>query len=408
MSTESTQQCPFSHQAPRESEWEPDMEETFDSAHHDYAQLRANSPFPWSNTFGGFWSATTYDDVLAVTQNDELFSTAKQNVVPHVPRSSRRPPLHFDPPEHTEYRTALDPVFRRSVVKTHKDDFIDSAERLIDSLLSAESPDAIRDFAAPFVLESFATFLGVTRDLTQEIRDIGIRYSFAIQEMDNDVIAESSTRLYEIATEVYELARGTEYNASFSLLSSLHQAANDPKNGITETTAIATVRQLIVAGMGAPQAALGSCIVHLAENQDLQTHLRNNIDDLPAAIEELLRLYSPYRVFARTATKDIIFGGRTVKKDEPIALIYPSANRDANKFDDPDRFILRRKNNSHLAFGRGSHRCPAAALGRMELQIALERLLLRTSSFTLDGEIEMMNWLEYGPRLVPIKLSQKD
>lgn len=408
MISKPTNKCPFSGAPSRESEWSPQIEETFTSAHEDYAQLRADNPFPWSNAFGGFWAATTYEDVLAVTQNDELFSTAKQNVVPHVPRSSRRPPLHFDPPEHTEYRTALDPVFRRSIVNKHKESYISNADKLIDDLLNAKSPDTIRDFAAPFVLECFATFLGVSTELTQEIREIGVRYSFAIQDMDNEVIAESSVRLYEIATELYDQARNTDTDAATNLLASLHKAARDPNNGITDVTAIATVRQLIVAGMGAPQAALGSCIVHLANDHELQQHLRHETKDLPAAIEEFLRLYSPYRVFARTATKETTFHGRTVHKDEPIALIYPSANRDANRFEEPDRFILRRKNNSHLAFGRGAHRCPAAALGRVELFVALERLLSRTSSFTLNGEIQMMNWLEYGPRSAPLKLTARE
>ena len=406
MTTESVNRCPFSGSV-RESDWTPSIEETFDSAHKDYAYLRENIPFPWSNSFGGFWAATTYEDVLAVTQNDELFSTATQNVVPHVPRSSRRPPLHFDPPEHTEYRKALDPVFRRTIVNSHREDYEANADDLVDQLFAANSPDAIRDFAAPFVLECFATFLGVSRELTQEIREIGVRYSFAIQDMDNEVIAESSARLYQIATEMYEQARESDVDPDTNLLASLHQAAIDPSNGITHTTAIATVRQLIVAGMGAPQAALGSCIVHLAKDLKLQQHLRNTPDDLPAAIEEFLRLYSPYRVFARTANEELTFHGRTVRKGEPIALIYPSANRDASKFKDPDSFILRRKGNSHLAFGRGSHRCPAAALGRVELYIALERLLARTDSFELAGEIEMMNWLEYGPRSVPIRLTPR-
>src|SRR5687767_14227509 len=103
----------------RASEWTPEQDETFGSAHHQYADLRANSPFPWSEEFGGFWAATTYEDVAWITQDDR-FITSVQNVVPHVPRSSRRPPLHFDPPEHTAYRHAIDPVMRRSVVAAHE------------------------------------------------------------------------------------------------------------------------------------------------------------------------------------------------------------------------------------------------------------------------------------------------
>ena len=145
-------------------------------------------------------------------------------------------------------------------------------------------------------------------------------------------------------------------------------------------------------------------IVHLAEDSALQAHLRGKPEHLPAAIEEFLRLHAPYRVFARTPREDVAVHGRFVRQGEPIALIYPSANRDPAVFDDPDEFVLHRKNNSHLAFGRGAHRCPAATMGRVELNIALETLLARTRSFELDGPVEMMNWLEYGPRSVPLRV----
>jgi cytochrome P450 len=251
-------------------------------------------------------------------------------------------------------------------------------------------------------MDAFAAVLGVPRELTREIREVGVRYGFAIQDMDDAVIAECSARLYEIAETVYRERAQQGADPGRDLVAGLHRAARDPSNGITDTTAIATVRQLIVAGMGAPQAVLGSSIVHLAQDLDLQQHLRAHPEDLPSAIEEFLRLHSPYRVFARTAKRDTVVHGRTVLQDEPIALLFPSANRDAARFERPDEFVLQRKQNSHLAFGRGSHRCPAATMGRLELLIALEELLRHTSGFELAGEVRMMNWLEYGPRSVPL------
>ncbi|MEW1981188.1 cytochrome P450 [Citricoccus sp. NPDC079358] len=413
--TAGTGRCPFTgNSAPedsgeaRQSEWSPDRNETFGSAHADYAALREQNPFPWSADYGGFWAATTYEDILAITQDDELFSTAKQNVVPHVPRASRRPPLHFDPPEHTDYRTAIDPVFRRSVVTEHAGAFRDSARRLVDGMLTESSPDGVRHLAAPFAMDCFASLLGLARDQTREIREIGVRYGFAIQDMDNSVIEECSKRLYEIAREIYDRRLAEDPDPSRDLVAGLHRAALDPDTAITETSAVATIRQLIVAGMGAPQAVLGSCIAHLATDLDLQAHLRAHPEDLPSAIEEMLRLHAPYRVFARTAKRDTVIHGRAVAQDEPIALIFPSANRDETRFEDPDTFVLRRKQNSHLAFGRGSHKCPAATMGRLELLIALEELLARTETFSLAGDIVMMNWLEYGPRSVPLTLRPAD
>jgi cytochrome P450 len=388
----------------RGSEWAPALEEDFGSAHADYAALRTGNAFPWSEAFGGFWAATTYEDVVRIAQDDELFITSVQNVVPHVPRSSRRPPLHFDPPEHTAYRDAIDPVLRRSVVREHEAAFRASAEDLVDKMLRSSVPDAVSDFAAPYVMDCFAAFLSVPAPLTRRIREVGVRYSFAIQDMDDAVIAECSAELYEIAEGVYEDRMSQHPDPGLDLVASLDAAAQDPANHITRKTAVATVRQMIVAGMGAPQAALGSCLVHLAQDQDLQRHLRQHPDDLPAAIEEFLRLHAPYRVFARTAVRDTTVRERLVREGEPIALLFPSANRDANVFDAPDDFILRRPGNSHLAFGRGAHRCPAATMGRLELLVALQTVLERTEGFELAGEVTMMNWLEYGPRCAPLTL----
>ncbi|KAD3720541.1 cytochrome P450 [Arthrobacter yangruifuii] len=388
----------------RGAEWSPAMDETFGSAHQDYAELRRSNPFPWSDDFGGFWSATTYEDILRITQDDELFITSVQNVVPHVPRSSRRPPLHFDPPEHTAYREAIDPVLRRSVVRAHEEAFRASARELVQSLFLRDDADGVRDFAAPYVMDCFAAFLAVPASLARRIRDIGVRYSFAIQDMDDDVIGQCSTELYAIAEQVYRDRVEAGAEAERDLVSSLHQAALNPENHISERTAIATIRQMIVAGMGAPQAVLGSCLVHLAQDQILQQHLREHPEDLPAAIEEFLRLHAPYRVFARTASRDTEVHGRRVREGEPIALIFPSGNRDEEVFPDPDDFVLRRPNNSHLAFGRGAHKCPAATMGRLELLIALEVLLEHTEAFELAGEVVMMNWLEYGPRAAPLRL----
>lgn len=403
--------CPFQHSGtvdarPREergSEWDPAVEESFGSAQTEYRQLRETKPFPWSGSYGGFWAATTYADIVAIAQ-DERFITSVQNVVPHVPRSSRRPPLHFDPPEHTAYREAIDPIFRASSLKPHTERFRASAAELIDAMLAAEEPDGAVGFAAPYAVDCFAAILGVEAGLVQHVRDVGVRYSFAIQDMDDALIQELSAELYEIARSIYDARAELDLDPTLDLVAGLRRAVLDPENTITEKTAVATIRQMIVAGMGAPTAVLGSIVTHLAMDQELQGRLRADAALIPTAIEELLRLHSPYRVFARTPKEDVVVHGRLVREGEPIALIFPSGNRDEEVFSDPDDFVMHRKGNSHLSFGRGAHRCPAAGMGRLQLRIAVEELLRRTDSFGLAGEVVMMNWLEYGPRSVPLEL----
>ncbi|GAB3158934.1 cytochrome P450 [Microbispora hainanensis] len=388
----------------RASDWDPTAPETFDSSHEVYAELRRRCPLPWSDAFGGFWAATRYSDVVRVARDSETFSTAVQNVVPHVPRTQRRPPLHFDPPEHGIYRAPMDRVLRRSVVRRLEPAFAEAARELLAPLLAQGGGDYSRDFALPYAAQCFALFLGLPLGQVLEIRRIGVAYSFAIQEMDRAGIMAASEELYAIARAIVEDRRADPRDPDEDLVSSLLRASADPERPIPYDLVVATVRQTIVAGIGAPHAALGSAAVHLSRDPGLQDRLRADPGLLPAAVEELLRLYAPYRVFARTATRDVELGGRTVRTGEAIAMIFPSANRDEAVFEDADRLDLERRPNRHLAFGRGAHRCPGAAMARLEMTAALGELLAGTTRVEPDGEVEMFNWLEFGPRSAPLRL----
>jgi cytochrome P450 len=127
---------------------------------------------------------------------------------------------------------------------------------------------------------------------------------------------------------------------------------------------------------------------------------------IPDAVEEFLRLYTPYRGFARSARREVELHGRRIRPGEAIALVYASANRDESVFPEPDQFRLRRPNiRQHLAFGRGPHMCAGVALARQELRVALEELLRQTSHFEVCGELKMSGMPEVGPISVPLRLT---
>ncbi|MNJ49506.1 Cytochrome P450(MEG) [compost metagenome] len=98
-------------------------------------------------------------------------------------------------------------------------------------------------------------------------------------------------------------------------------------------------------------------------------------------------------------------GGRTIRKDEPIAVVFSSANRDEAVFPNSGQFMINRPNiKDHIAFGSGPHRCPGAPLARMMFQIALKELLVRTKHIELAGDITMTRWPEWGAQSVPLKV----
>jgi cholest-4-en-3-one 26-monooxygenase len=125
----------------------------------------------------------------------------------------------------------------------------------------------------------------------------------------------------------------------------------------------------------------------LIEHPDQLERLRDDPSLLEGGIEEILRWSSPLIHFARTASTATVLGGAQIKEGDPLALFYPSANRDAAVFDEPFRFDVTRTPNPHLAFGIGEHFCVGAHLARLELTAAFKHLLPRLEHVELAGPV---------------------
>jgi len=384
------------------NEFDPHYEETFDNSHVYYEEMRRSCPVAHSEAFGGFWALFKYEDVLRVQTDSRTFSTAEKNVVPPATRNQgRRPPLHFDPPEHDKYRRPITPVFSKSRMLTLEPSLARYADELLTPLVEAGRFDFTLDFAEYFAARGFGLVLKLPQEMMWRSREVQVQYYRAQTAMDKPRIIEMSDRLYDIAREIVAQRKADPQDPKEDLVSAL-LFAGDSGEPIPEDEVVGSIRQFLSAAQAAPGAVLGSIAVHLARDHSLQERLRRNPDRIPDAVEEFLRLYAPYRVFARTAVEDTEIGGRLIPAGEPITMNFPSANRDAEVFVNPHEFDMDRTPNKHIAFGRGAHRCPAASLARLELRVALTALLSMTSSFELAGPVKMADWLEFGPSSTPL------
>jgi len=144
---------------------------------------------------------------------------------------------------------------------------------------------------------------------------------------------------------------------------------------------------LIIAGNETTRNATSGGMLELMNNPDQYKLLRDDPSLIPVAVEEIVRWTSPVMHFERVATKDTEVGGQKIKEGEEVTLWYPSANRDEAKFGETaDRFIVDRKPNEHIAFGKGEHFCLGANLARLELRVMFEELLKRMPDMELAGE----------------------
>lgn len=376
--------------------------ETFDSPHEMFADLRERCPVAWSNGWGGFWALTKYDDIINVLSDPATFTTTIQNVVPRVATSRRRPPLHLDPPEHTPYRRAIAPLFRDARMTVWEPAVRRMAVELLEPVLAKGEADICREFSYRLPIHVLAEFFNIPGEQANKVRDIGSAYNVALQERNDALVQETSEQLYGIAKDIIELRKreplSIDDDPTSALLAARHEGQPLPDDMI-----LGTIRQMLVVGIIAPTTAIGSMVVHLARHPEHQAYLREHPERVGDAVEELLRLYTPYRGFARTARKDVEIGGRKIAAGEAIALVFTSANRDADKFECPHEFRIDRPVRDHITFGRGTHNCPGAGLGRLQIRVAIEEILKRTKGFEVTGEIEMTRWPEYGPLTVPLR-----
>jgi len=319
----------------------------------------------------------------------------------HLPAGGR--PLHLDPPEHTPYRRALNPLLADDKVAKLEPVTRHIVVKLLTPLLDRGKGDICLDFSSYLPVHVFGEWMNMAEDKLDTLHRAGRAFNVAVQSGIDETMKKTSLELYELAREIIAERkanpRDPETDPTSALLAARHEG-----NPLPDELIVGTVRQVLVVGMIAPMVMVGSICVHLSRDQELQQKLRLEPVLIPAAIEEFLRLYTPYRGFARTAVHDVEFGGRTIPAGEPIALVYASANRDENVFPKGSEFQLHRPNlGEHLAFGRGPHNCPGAALGRMELRITFEELLARTRCFEIDGDIVPTRFPEIGAMSVPLR-----
>lgn len=379
--------------------------ETFTSAHTRYRDMREHCPVAHSETYGGFWALLRYEDVVSVLKDSDTYTTSVQNTVPKFAFTGRRPPLHFDPPEHTAYRKIINRFFTPAKMTAIEPSVRRFAADLLEPLVSAGRADISVDYAQKFPAHVFAEFFNLPRDLSALIKEISAAYVAAIQIVDDDEVKRLSRRLYDIAAAVIDERRASPMVAEDDLTAALIEGTYEGEPFPADLV-LGCVRQLLVTGMVAPSVFIGNMFVHLSNDPDLQSRLRAEPALIPAAVEEFFRLYAPYRGMARTARRDVTIGGERIAKDEPIALVYTSANRDESVFPDGETFQLNRPNlRKHIAFGAGVHSCPGAPLARMMMIVTLEEALLRTSEFAVDGEIAMAKWAEWGTNSVPVRFT---
>ena len=361
-----------------------------------YQHLRATAPLHWADKFRtGAWLVTRYADVLAGLHDPRLSSQRSHTLTAALPSEAQSEfttfnkifskwMLFLDPPHHSRLRKLLNKEFTPNMIQRLRPRIQHAVNTLLDHALGKTEMEFMTEFANPLPVRVIAEMLGIP---SEDQRD------FQIWSDDlADFFGNSTATVEEARRAQTSLINLTEYfrallperreNKGDDLVSLLLRVEEEGEV-LTEEELLAQCTLLLVAGHETTRNLLGNGLLALLQHPDQLTALRQNRSLMSLAVREFARYDSPVQFAGRAATEDFSWHGQSINKGQTVIFLLGSANRDPEKFSEPERLEISRDEGMPLSFGHGTHFCIGAALAYTEAEIAFTTLLDRTPSLKM-------------------------
>jgi pimeloyl-[acyl-carrier protein] synthase len=359
-----------------------------------YRALREHSPVHW-DPYMHAWVVTSYPEAITVLTNCSADRAPKPDHLDRLGLSLMKPfaevmlqqMMFRDGAKHSRLREICAAAFTPRRVEELRSVIESVADELIDKVISSGRMDMIADFANPLPAIVTAKLLGVPIEDHERLHAwvIDLAEVFGNFQHHPNRVAEILESLEDLKTYVAERMEEQRRCPTSGLILSLMTAEVDGRR-LSDEEIIANTIITLVGGHETTTNLIASGFLTLLRNSESLRQLRTRPEIIGPAIEELLRFESPVQHTARIAPADMQLGGKTIQKDSRVVAVLAAANRDPNRFTNPDCLDLVRPDNRHLAFGWSAHYCFGAPLARMEGQIAFNKLLSRLSSPALLDE----------------------
>jgi cytochrome P450 len=370
--------------------------------HELFAVHRAEAPVYWheptDNTPDGegFWSVATHAETLAVLRDPDTYSSVTGGsrlfggtLLQDLSIAGQVLNM-MDDPRHSAIRRLVSSGLTPRMIRVVEDDLRARTRRLLDDVVPGQPFDFVVDVAAELPMQMICILLGVPESerhwLFEAIEpqfDFGDSRKASVGQLSAE---EAGTRMYAYGVELIASKRAEPTD---DMLSVVANAVDETDAAVlSELELYLFFSLLFSAGAETTRNSVAGGLLALIENPDQMRALRDDLDLLPTAVEEIVRWTSPSPSKRRTATRDVVLGGCEVEAGQKVQIWEGSANRDGSVFADADSFDVGRKPNPHLGFGQGVHYCLGANMARLELRVLFEELLGRFSSACVVQPVE--------------------
>lgn len=363
-----------------------------------YHRLRDEDPVHW-DPFLHAWVVTRYTDVVHVlhhfsanrTPTPQQLSAMGLSALNPIAQVMVRQMLFLDPPDHTRLRALASAAFTPRRVERLRSHIQEIMDRLLDRVIASGRMDVIADFASPAPAIVTAEMFGIPVQDHAQLKDWSADFAEMLGNFQhNPDRFPRVLRSVESMCSYFRSAMREQQNEPRDGLIQAMMAAEVDGNRLTEEEIVANLIVTMVGGQETTTNLIGNGLLTLLRHPAEMNRLRSEPALIPSAVEELLRFESPSQHTARLAPDDVELGGRSLRKRQAVIAVMGAGNRDPERFPDPDRLDLARKDNRHLAFGWAAHFCFGAALARLEGQIAFATILRRMPELRLDASAPLV------------------
>lgn len=367
--------------------YDPSLAAPVDVMQDRIAELAAKGPVVYSTAHGGHWIVTHYKEIHQVFTDAETFSSYPNNLV--TPADfGRFIPLELDPPEHTAYRHALQPLFSPQRMKRLGDDIRGVVNDLIDEFAPTGQAEFISQFAHELPARVFLALMDwplTDAPMFTEATDavlFGKPGGEGTQEENDQAMMMAAMTIAGHFHGVIAERRANPGDDATSRLIHTEVELPDGKRLLTDEELFRMFFLLLMGGLHTVQGSLAWTIAQFTKYPEQRSAIIADPTLIPKAVEEILRIEAAV-IPGRCATRDVELGGVQIAKGDQLILMLCAANRDPAEFAEPGTLDINRTPNRHLSFGAGPHRCLGSHLGRIELVIALEELHRRIPDYEL-------------------------
>ncbi|MFA5628623.1 MAG: cytochrome P450 [Thiohalomonadaceae bacterium] len=396
--------------------FDPSDPETRRNPHPIFAELRKREPVHWSEPMNA-WVVTSYDLASEVLTMNHIYSAERLvSIEKHLPPQAQdaasqilRWLKHWmvfrDPPDHTRLRRHMATVLNLDVFNTFHGAVEDITNMLLDGLPRGESFDFLTDFAMQLPGMVVMDLLGVDRNRLVEVKGWSDDMMLFIGSARgvSDKYERAKRGAIAMGTLFQDLVRQRRAEPTGDVLSQLIHSEIDGSS-MTDDELIGSMMMVLNGGHETTANLLDNSMMALANNRDQFDLIKNDRSHMDTAVEEFLRYDSPVLSLGRVVKEDTELGGKQLSAGERVFVMLAAANRDDEIFDKPHQLDLTRNPNPHMAFGQGPHFCMGTPLARLEGKIAMEAIVDRYDSITLDEDMSTVPWINSMVTRGPVRL----